>query len=61
MSESFDIVDVTLLDMVEVLYPGWNVMTCEALLSDGESITGTIHTDGLFAWDLESFVADNDT
>ncbi len=57
---TYDIVDITLLDYVEILYPGWNVMTCEASLSNGETVIGTIHTDGLSAWDIESFEPDDE-
>lgn len=58
MSPSFDIIDVVFDDLVESLYPGWGIYTCEATLADGETIRGTIQGDGLGAFTLDSFEAD---
>lgn len=58
MTPAFDIVDVTMLDYVETLYPGWAVYTCEATLADGSVVTGTIQGDGLNAYTIETFEAD---
>ncbi len=57
---AYDIIDIELLDHVETLYPGWSIYVCIAHLSDGEQVTGTVQSDGLFNHSIESFEADDE-
>mgnify|MGYP001605978869 CR=1 FL=1 len=53
-----DIVDITFLDFVEGLYPGWAIYSCEARLADETIVTGTIQGDGVGSYALETFEPD---
>ncbi len=57
---NFDIIDVQFFDVVEYLYPGWNIMSCEVTLSDGETILGTIQGDGISSYSIDSFEPDDE-
>jgi hypothetical protein len=51
----YAIIDVEFLDLVETLYPGWDVWTCTVTLEDGDTIDGRIQGDGVGSFDAESF------
>ncbi len=57
---SYPIIDVEFIDLIEPLTPGWDVWSCEAVLDDGSTITGTIIGDGISAFDAESFVEEDE-
>ncbi len=52
---SYPIVDVTFIALIEKLDEGWGIWECEALLEDGTTVTGSIQGDGVLSAAHETF------
>jgi hypothetical protein len=55
---TYPIIDVDWVSMVEPLTPGWDVWEVDAVLDTGDTIHGTIIGDGVNSFDIESFTPD---
>ena len=57
---TYDVVDIEMGSQIEFLYPGWAIFEATATLSDGSTVSGTVQGDGLMAYAIETFEADEE-